>query len=42
LPRHSRLSGERLRQRYGIALPHWKEGLALCLEDEVLAACEPA
>jgi dTDP-4-dehydrorhamnose reductase len=41
LPRHSRLSGERLRQRYGITLPHWKEGLALCLEDELLAL-EPA
>jgi dTDP-4-dehydrorhamnose reductase len=41
LPGHSRLAGDRLRQRYGIALPHWKEGLALCLEDELLA-CEPA
>jgi dTDP-4-dehydrorhamnose reductase len=41
LPKHSRLSGDRLRQRYGVALPHWKEGLALCLEEEVLA-CEPA
>jgi dTDP-4-dehydrorhamnose reductase len=41
LPRHSRLSGERLRQRYGITLPHWKEGLALYLEDELLAR-EPA
>jgi dTDP-4-dehydrorhamnose reductase len=41
LPKHSRLSGDRLRKRYGIALPHWKEGLALSLEEEVLA-CEPA
>jgi dTDP-4-dehydrorhamnose reductase len=42
LPMHSRLAGDRLRQRYGIALPHWKEGLHLCLEEEVLATCEPA
>jgi dTDP-4-dehydrorhamnose reductase len=41
LPKHSRLSGDRLRRRYGIALPHWREGLALCLEEELLA-CEPA
>ncbi len=41
LPYHSRLAGDRLRRRYGITLPHWKEGLALCLEEEVLA-CEPA
>jgi dTDP-4-dehydrorhamnose reductase len=42
LPMHSRLAGDRLRQRYGITLSHWKEGLALCLEEEVLASCEPA
>jgi dTDP-4-dehydrorhamnose reductase len=42
LPKHSQLAGDRLRQRYGITLPHWKEGLNLCLEEEVLAACEPA
>jgi dTDP-4-dehydrorhamnose reductase len=41
LPAHSRLCGDRLRLHYGITLPHWKEGLALCLEDEVLAR-EPA
>jgi dTDP-4-dehydrorhamnose reductase len=42
LPKHSQLAGDRLRQRYGIALPHWKEGLALCLEEEVLGTLEPA
>jgi dTDP-4-dehydrorhamnose reductase len=42
LPQHSRLSGDRLRRRYGITLPHWKEGLAISLEEEVLATCEPA
>jgi dTDP-4-dehydrorhamnose reductase len=41
LPKHSRLACDRLRQRYGIALPHWKDGLELCLEEEVLP-CEPA
>jgi dTDP-4-dehydrorhamnose reductase len=41
LPKHSRLACDRLRQRYGIALPHWKDGLELCLEDEGLP-CEPA
>jgi dTDP-4-dehydrorhamnose reductase len=41
LPKNSRLAGDRLRQRYGIALPHWKESLALCLDQEVLAS-EPA
>ncbi len=41
LPNNSRLAGDRLRQRYGITLPHWKEGLSLCLDEEV-PACEPA
>jgi dTDP-4-dehydrorhamnose reductase len=41
LPKNSRLAGDRLRQRYGIALPHWKESLALCLDQQVLAS-EPA
>jgi dTDP-4-dehydrorhamnose reductase len=41
LPKHSRLAGDRLRQRYGITLPHWKEGLELCLEEQVLTR-EPA
>jgi dTDP-4-dehydrorhamnose reductase len=41
LPKHSRLACDRLRQRYRIALPHWKDSLEMCLEEEVLA-CEPA
>jgi dTDP-4-dehydrorhamnose reductase len=40
VPKHSLFACDRLRQRYGITLPHWKEGLERCLE-EVLA-CEPA
>jgi dTDP-4-dehydrorhamnose reductase len=39
-PKNSRLAGDRLRQRFGIALPCWKEGLSLCLEE--MRACEPA
>jgi dTDP-4-dehydrorhamnose reductase len=35
VPKNTRLSGDLLRQRYGIALPHWKEGLAMCFEEEV-------
>jgi dTDP-4-dehydrorhamnose reductase len=41
LPKHSRLSGDRLSQRYGITLPHWREGLAHCLEEQALTL-EPA
>jgi dTDP-4-dehydrorhamnose reductase len=41
LPKHSRLAGDHLRRRYGITLPHWKESLELCLEQEAFA-CEPA
>jgi dTDP-4-dehydrorhamnose reductase len=45
LPNHSRLSGDRLSERYGITLPHWKEGLkedlARCLEEQELMF-EPA
>jgi dTDP-4-dehydrorhamnose reductase len=32
-PKNSRLSGDRLRQRFGLALPSWEEGLALCLDE---------
>jgi dTDP-4-dehydrorhamnose reductase len=32
-PKNSRLVGDRLKRRFGIALPCWKEGLSLCLED---------
>jgi len=31
-PKNSRLSGERIRQRFGIALPDWRHGLARCIE----------
>lgn len=39
-PKNSRLVGDRLRRRFGIALPCWKEGLSLCLEE--MRTCEPA
>jgi dTDP-4-dehydrorhamnose reductase len=32
-PKNSRLAGVRLKCRFGIALPSWKEGLSLCLEE---------
>ena len=32
-PNNSRLAGARLRRRFGIALPCWREGLSLCLEE---------
>jgi dTDP-4-dehydrorhamnose reductase len=35
VPRNAQLSGDRLRERYGITLPHWKDGLAMCFEEEV-------
>jgi dTDP-4-dehydrorhamnose reductase len=35
-PKNSRLAGERLRERFGITLPQWQEGLALCMQDRVL------
>ena len=31
-PKNSRLAGERLSKRFGIALPDWKQRLALCIE----------
>jgi dTDP-4-dehydrorhamnose reductase len=39
-PKNSRLAGDELRQRFGIALPDWEEGLSLCLEE--MRACEAA
>jgi dTDP-4-dehydrorhamnose reductase len=39
-PKNSRLAGVRLKRRFGIALPCWKEGLSLCLEE--ISACERA
>jgi dTDP-4-dehydrorhamnose reductase len=35
MPKNLQLAGDRLHHRYSIALPHWKEGLARCVEDEV-------
>lgn len=32
-PKNSRLSGQQLRHRFGIALPPWEQALALCLEE---------
>ncbi len=32
-PRNSRLGGYGLKERFGIVLPDWKQGLALCLEE---------
>lgn len=32
-PKNSRLAGERLRGRFGVALQGWEEGLRLCLEE---------
>jgi dTDP-4-dehydrorhamnose reductase len=39
-PKNSRLATDRLRQRFGVALPEWEEGLSLCLEE--MRACEAA
>jgi dTDP-4-dehydrorhamnose reductase len=41
VPKNAQRSGDRLRQRYGITLPHWKDGLAMCFEEEV-GTFEPA
>jgi dTDP-4-dehydrorhamnose reductase len=32
-PKNSRLAGERLKERFGVALQGWEEGLRLCLEE---------
>ena len=32
-PKNSRLGGQRLRERFGIALPEWHQGLALCMQE---------
>jgi len=31
-PKNSRLAGDRLSKRFGIALPNWKQRLSLCIE----------
>ncbi|MGD0025509.1 MAG: dTDP-4-dehydrorhamnose reductase [Xanthobacteraceae bacterium] len=38
-PKNSRLAGDRLRERFGIVLPDWREALPLCLKE--IKACEP-
>jgi dTDP-4-dehydrorhamnose reductase len=35
-PMNSRMAGERLRERFGIALAEWQQGLSLCMQDEAL------
>jgi dTDP-4-dehydrorhamnose reductase len=35
-PKNSRLSGDRVRQRFGIALADWKQALARCMQDTIL------
>jgi dTDP-4-dehydrorhamnose reductase len=32
-PKNSRLAGNQLQVRFGVALPEWEEGLSLCLEE---------
>jgi dTDP-4-dehydrorhamnose reductase len=32
-PKNSRLTGDRLRRRFGVALPAWDDGLRLCLAE---------
>jgi dTDP-4-dehydrorhamnose reductase len=39
-PKNSRLAGDRLKRRFGIALPRWEEGLSHCLDK--LRRCAPA
>jgi dTDP-4-dehydrorhamnose reductase len=34
-PKNSRLAGDRLNRRFGIALPNWRQGLSLCLKEMV-------
>lgn len=36
-PKNSRLAGEQLRQRFGITLAEWQQGLSLCMQDEALS-----
>jgi dTDP-4-dehydrorhamnose reductase len=35
-PKNSRLSGDRVHQRFGIALADWKQALARCMQDTIL------
>jgi dTDP-4-dehydrorhamnose reductase len=35
-PKNSRLAGQRIRERYGVGLADWKEGLGRCLDDPAL------
>lgn len=38
-PANSRLSTEKLRRVYGVELPHWREGLEMCL-DSLIGCCQ--
>ena len=41
-PKNSRLAGDRISMRFGIALPDWKQGLARCIEEMKMAEqCPP-
>jgi dTDP-4-dehydrorhamnose reductase len=33
-PKNSRLAGNRLRERFGITLPEWQQGVALCMKGQ--------
>jgi dTDP-4-dehydrorhamnose reductase len=35
-PKNSRMAGNRLRERFGIALAEWQQGLSLCMQDQAL------
>jgi dTDP-4-dehydrorhamnose reductase len=35
-PKNSRMAGNRLRERFGIALAEWQQGLRLCMQDQAL------
>lgn len=35
-PKNSRLAGDRLRERFGVALADWNQALAYCMDDEAL------
>ena len=34
-PRYSRLAAERLKERFGVALPDWPKSLALCMQEMI-------
>jgi dTDP-4-dehydrorhamnose reductase len=34
-PRNSRLAADRLKERFGVALPDWPKSLALCMQEMI-------